>query len=70
MVLELYYRNAREREKVERRKREREREKRGKKIEESEVLAEYPFLWFSLLLGNWGGFSLKVRSLGHCLHDY
>jgi hypothetical protein len=57
MVLDLYYRNSGEREKVERREREREREERGErtKEEESEVRAEHPFLWSSLLLGNWEG---------------
>jgi hypothetical protein len=76
MVLDLYYRNSGEREKVERREREREREERREerrqtereeerevreergertKEEESEVRAEHPFLWSSLLLGNWEG---------------
>jgi hypothetical protein len=30
----------------------------------------YGGLVISLLLGNWEASSLKVRSLGHCLHDY
>ena len=29
-----------------------------------------PFLWSLLLLDNWEEFSLKVRSLRHCLHDF
>jgi hypothetical protein len=32
-----------------------------------------PHLWWAVilvLLGNWEESSLKVRSLGYCLHDY
>jgi hypothetical protein len=58
MVLELYFRNAGEREQVERRKRERERERRevrGQRNKRMRCGLSTPFLWSSLLLGNWGG---------------
>jgi hypothetical protein len=42
----------------------------SKRVRESQVGAEQPVLWTLLLLGIGVGFSLKVRSLGHCLHDY
>jgi hypothetical protein len=54
---------------VERRGEERTRRgEQGSKLEPSST--SYGGLLSLLLLGNWEEFSLKVRSLGHCLHDY